>query len=90
MEAQTNDIAQELALLHILSGANFSRQVEKIACRAEFRAVEGEHDIFFHHHFLPSLLQIKRPHLTQSGLFKNGAVSVKSYSHAGFYPDSQT
>ena len=46
MEEQTNDIAQELALLHILSGANFSQQVEKIACRAEFRAVEGEHDIF--------------------------------------------
>ena len=40
MDELTNDIAQELALLHELSGADFSRQVEKIAKRAEFYPLE--------------------------------------------------
>ena len=43
---ENNDIAQELALLHNLRGADFSRQVEKIALRKEFRPIENEHDIF--------------------------------------------
>lgn len=46
MDDYPNDIAQELALLHTLSGADFSRKVEQIARRAEFRPVEGEKDIF--------------------------------------------
>lgn len=46
MGEQSNDIAQELKLLHTLSGSNFSRKVEQIARRAEFRPVEGEKDVF--------------------------------------------
>lgn len=42
----TNDIASELAKLHELTGAEFSRQVERIAQRKEFRPLETEKDIF--------------------------------------------
>ena len=45
MGEQTNDITQELALLLTLSGADFSRLVEKIACRTEFRPLENERGI---------------------------------------------
>ncbi len=41
-----DDIAIELAKLHVLSGAEFSRQVERIALRKEFHPLEGETDIF--------------------------------------------
>ena len=40
------DIAAELAKLHELTGASFSRQVEFIAKMGEFHLVEGEKDIF--------------------------------------------
>ena len=46
MGEQTNDIAQELALLHTLRGADFARQVERIARRNEFYPLEGEHGIY--------------------------------------------
>ena len=46
MEEHPNDIAQELALLHTLSGAAYSRKVEQIARRSEFHPIEGEKDIF--------------------------------------------
>ena len=46
MNEQSNDIMQELALLHTLSGADFSRQVEKIAQRAEFYPLERESGIY--------------------------------------------
>ena len=46
MGEQTNDIAQELARLQELPGAEFARQVERIARRAEFRPIEGETDIY--------------------------------------------
>ena len=41
-----NDIAVELAKLHLLTGAEFSRQVERIALRGEFHPLEGETDIY--------------------------------------------
>ena len=40
------DIAQMLAALHTLDGAEFSRQVEQIAKRTEFHPLEGETGIF--------------------------------------------
>ena len=40
------NIAQELAKLHILSGAAYSKQVEKIARNGLFHPVEGEQNIF--------------------------------------------
>ena len=46
MGEQTNDIAKELALLHTLTGANYSRQVERIAHRNEFRPLENETGIY--------------------------------------------
>ena len=46
MGEQTNDIAQELALLHTLRGADFARQVERIARRNEFYPLEGEQGIY--------------------------------------------
>lgn len=46
MGEHSNDITQELALLHTLSGADFSRQVEKIAHRGEFHPIEDETDIY--------------------------------------------
>lgn len=41
-----NDITSELAKLHELTGAEFSRQVERIAQRKEFHLVENERDIY--------------------------------------------
>ena len=41
-----NDIAAELAKLHILTGAEFSRQVEFIARMRAFHLVNGETDIY--------------------------------------------
>ena len=41
-----NNITDELAKLHELTGAEFSRQVERIALRNEFRPLEGETDIY--------------------------------------------
>ena len=41
-----NDIASELAKLHELTGAEFSRQVERIAKRKEFHPLETDKDIF--------------------------------------------
>jgi len=46
VEKPSNDTAQDLALLHTLSGADFSRKVEQIAKHGEFRPVAGERDIF--------------------------------------------
>lgn len=42
----TNDITSELAKLHELTGAEFSRQVERIAKRKEFHPLETDKDIF--------------------------------------------
>ena len=42
----TNDIASELAKLHELKGAEYSRQVERIALRNEFAPMENEDNIF--------------------------------------------
>lgn len=41
-----NDFTAELAKLHLLSGADFSRQVESIALRKEFHPLETDKDIF--------------------------------------------
>lgn len=41
-----SDIAAELAKLHTLSGADFSRQVERIALMGEFHPYEGEDNIY--------------------------------------------
>lgn len=41
-----DDIAKELAKLHVLTGADFSRQVERIAKMNVFRPLEGESNIF--------------------------------------------
>ncbi len=41
-----NDITAELAKLHKLKGAEFSRQVELIALRKEFHPIDNERDIF--------------------------------------------
>ena len=41
-----SDIAEELAKLHILKGADYSRQVGRIARMSIFHPVEGEVDIF--------------------------------------------
>ena len=46
MGEQIHDIAQELALLHTLRGASFSRHVEIIAKRSEFHPVENERNVF--------------------------------------------
>ncbi len=42
----TNDIASELAKLHELRGAEYSRQVEAIAMRKEFHSLETDKDIY--------------------------------------------
>lgn len=42
----TNDITAELAKLHILKGADFSRQVERIALRREFRPLDTDKEIY--------------------------------------------
>lgn len=41
-----DDIAKELAKLHVLTGADFSRQVERIAKMNVFRPLERESNIF--------------------------------------------
>ena len=41
-----NDIAAELAKLHLLKGADYSRQVERVARMGDFHPVEGETDIY--------------------------------------------
>ena len=41
-----NDIAAELAKLHLLKGADYSRQVERVARMSDFHPVEGETDIY--------------------------------------------
>ena len=41
-----NGIAADLARLHELTGADYSRQVERIACRKEFLPVQQEASIF--------------------------------------------
>lgn len=41
-----SDFADELAKLHSLQGADFSRQVERIAQRGEFYPLKGEEGIF--------------------------------------------
>ena len=40
-----NDITSELAKLHTLTGADFSRQVERIALRKEFHPLETDENI---------------------------------------------
>ena len=42
----TNDITSELAKLHTLTGADFSRQVECVARRKEFHPLVTDKDIF--------------------------------------------
>ena len=42
----TNGITSELSKLHELTGAEFSRQVERIAKRKEFHPLETDKDIF--------------------------------------------
>lgn len=46
MGENSNDIAEELALLHTLDGGDYSRQVEHIAQRSEFYPLKGEEGIF--------------------------------------------
>ena len=41
-----NDFTAELAKLHQLTGAEFSRQVERIALRKEFHPLESDENIF--------------------------------------------
>ena len=42
----TNNIASELAKLHDLTGAEFSRQVERIAQMKVFHLLDNEVDIY--------------------------------------------
>jgi len=46
MGEQSNDIVQELALLQDLPGAEFARQVERIARRNDFHPLVGEKGIY--------------------------------------------
>jgi len=46
MGEQGNDITKELALLHTLTGGDYSRQVESIAQRSEFHPLSDEDRIF--------------------------------------------
>ncbi|MBR2236698.1 MAG: hypothetical protein IJ887_02310 [Prevotella sp.] len=46
MDEQTNDIALELARLHVLRGIDFTRQLKLITQRKEFQLVKNETDIF--------------------------------------------
>ena len=46
MNEQTNDIALELARLHVLRGIDFTRQFKFITQRKEFQFVKDETDIF--------------------------------------------
>ena len=45
-EKNSNDIAQELAMLHSLDAGDYSRQVERIARCSEFCPLKGEEGIF--------------------------------------------
>ena len=40
-----SDIAAELAKLHILKGAEYSRQVERIASMGDFHLIDNEYNI---------------------------------------------
>lgn len=44
-QSAMSDITAELAKLHILKGADYSRQVERIACMGDFHPVENEFNI---------------------------------------------
>ena len=44
-QSTMSDITAELAKLHILKGADYSRQVERIACMGDFHPVENEFNI---------------------------------------------
>lgn len=46
MDEKSTDIATELAKLHTLTGADFSRQVVCIAQRREFHLIKGENKIY--------------------------------------------
>ena len=46
MNEQTNDIALELARLHVLRGIDFTPQLKLITQRREFQLVKDETDIF--------------------------------------------
>ena len=46
MDDKQNDIAQELAQLHVLSGIDFSRKLEQICQRGEFHPVKDEVGIY--------------------------------------------
>jgi hypothetical protein len=58
------DIAQELALLHVLEGAEFVRQLKNIIQFSIFKPVDGENDIYVadasHAEDMPSLLDAAR------------------------------
>ena len=41
-----NDFTAELAKLHVLSGVDFSRQVERIALRKEFHPLDADENIY--------------------------------------------
>ena len=41
-----NDIAAELAKLHLLKGADYSRQVERVARMGDSHPVDGETNIY--------------------------------------------
>lgn len=46
MQLVVNDFTEELAKLHQLTGAEYSRQVERIALRKEFHLLETDEDIY--------------------------------------------
>lgn len=46
MDEIINDIAYELAQLHVLTGIDFSRKLEQICQRGEFHAIKNEVDIY--------------------------------------------
>lgn len=63
-----NDIALELARLHVLKGADFVRQLKMLVQSDIFKSVENERDIFAadanHREDLPSLLDAARKAVT--------------------------
>ena len=63
-ETMMNDIALELARLHVLRGADFVRQLKMLVQSGIFKPVENERDIFAadanHREDLPSLLDAAR------------------------------
>ena len=64
MREHSNDIAQELAKLHILTGAEFIKQLKRIAARGEFYPLQGESGIYIsggeHNEDFANLLQAAR------------------------------